>query len=144
MPVGCCQNASPPVSKALGIARRRDDGHLVFHRYADADGQDGSVPLMAELRRAAASVRKIATETESLPDDTPSDVLLRERLELAAEVLDATVQTPSTTDQGQMSRSSRMATCPVGDNPLATSCFPLASISGPSSDSSSTRKPRCS
>ena len=51
---------------------------------------------------------------------------------------------PRPTDLGQMSRSSRMATCPLGDCPLATSCSPLASISGPSSDSSSTRKPRCS
>lgn len=67
MLVGHCQDASRPVPKALGIARRRDDGHLAFHRYADADGQDGRVPLMAELRRAAASARKIATETVDLP-----------------------------------------------------------------------------
>ena len=51
---------------------------------------------------------------------------------------------PCPIDLDQMSRSSRMATWPVGDSPLAKSCSPLASISGPNSASSSIRKPRCS
>ena len=51
---------------------------------------------------------------------------------------------PSPIDLDQMWRSSRMTTWPLGDSPLAKSCSPLASISGPNSASSSTRKPRCS
>ena len=48
------------------------------------------MPSKADLRRAAATLRKLASETENLLDDTPKDGQLRERLELAADVLDAT------------------------------------------------------
>jgi hypothetical protein len=45
------------------------------------------VPSKADLRRAAASLRKIVTETADLPDDGPWDGGLRDRLDLAADVL---------------------------------------------------------
>ena len=36
----------------------------------------------------------MAAETEDLPDDLPADARLRDQLELAADVLDATAETP--------------------------------------------------
>jgi hypothetical protein len=40
---------------------------------------------------SAASIKKIANETKDLPEDARKDGLLRDRVELAAEVLEATV-----------------------------------------------------
>jgi hypothetical protein len=50
------------------------------------------VPSKADLRRAAKSLREVASLTAGLPEDSPSDARLRESLELAADVLEATVQ----------------------------------------------------
>jgi len=59
------------------------------------------VSWKAALRRVAQSPRKIVTETVDMPDDTAADRLLRERLELVAEILDATAGvTASDKDQG--------------------------------------------
>jgi cytochrome c556 len=45
----------------------------------------------ADASKAADSLRKIAALTSNLPDDSPADPQLRDRLELASDVLDATV-----------------------------------------------------
>ena len=54
--------------------------------------QDGGVApgRQRDFRKAAESLRKIAGETAGLPDDSLTDAQLRDRLELAADVLDAT------------------------------------------------------
>ena len=44
----------------------------------------------ADLHTAAEQLRKISAMTEGLPGDSPNDARLRDRLELAADVLDTT------------------------------------------------------
>lgn len=44
-----------------------------------------------DTHKAAQSLRKIADLTYGLPEDSPADAHLRDRLELAADVLDAVV-----------------------------------------------------
>ena len=46
-----------------------------------------------DLTEAAASLRKITDLTAALPDDSPTDAQLRDRLDLAADVLDAASET---------------------------------------------------
>lgn len=46
------------------------------------------VPGARDLRRAADSLRQIVALTERLPDESPPDAALRDRLELAADVLE--------------------------------------------------------
>ena len=46
----------------------------------------------SDTSKAAESLRKVAALTSNLPDDSPSDAKLRDRLELAAEVLDAAAE----------------------------------------------------
>lgn len=47
------------------------------------------------LRQAAMTLRKVADLTTGLPDDSPADARLRDRLDLAAAVLDATANAHS-------------------------------------------------
>lgn len=47
------------------------------------------MPSNRDLRQAAESMRRIVELTEHLPGDSPPDASLRDRLELAAEVLDS-------------------------------------------------------
>lgn len=49
---------------------------------------DGGVPSGKDMRRSAETLRKIAEATKGL-EDSPTDARLRDRLELAADVLDA-------------------------------------------------------
>lgn len=58
-------------------------------RVVTSTRQTGGVPSRADLATAAGAVRKIVVRTAELPDDAPADELLRERLTLAADVLDA-------------------------------------------------------
>jgi hypothetical protein len=46
-----------------------------------------------DICKAAESLRKVAALTVGLPDDSPADAKPRDRLELAAEVLDAAART---------------------------------------------------
>jgi len=48
----------------------------------------------ADMHEAAESLRRVVAATENLPDDSPSDARLRDRLELAADVLDAAGEAP--------------------------------------------------
>jgi len=50
------------------------------------------VPSAEDHRRAAESLRQIAEKTSGLPGDAPADRTLQDRLELAADVLDATAE----------------------------------------------------
>ena len=50
------------------------------------------MPSTADLCWAANTIRLIVTRTAGLPDDTPPAGALRDRLELAADVLDATTE----------------------------------------------------
>jgi len=54
---------------------------------------DGAVPIERDLRQAARVLRRIAEATTGLPDDSPADAQLRDRLELSADVLDAAADT---------------------------------------------------
>jgi hypothetical protein len=56
------------------------------------------VPSKADLRKAARTLRRITAETEGLPDDMRADRTLQDRLELAADVLDATAAGESAPD----------------------------------------------
>lgn len=47
------------------------------------------MPSQTQLREVARQLRLISELTEHLPDDSPPDAALRDRLELAARVLDA-------------------------------------------------------
>lgn len=47
-----------------------------------------------DLHRAARSIRAIIEATANLPDDSPHDAQLRDRLDLAADVLDAAADLP--------------------------------------------------
>jgi hypothetical protein len=49
-------------------------------------------PTRADVEQAVESLRTIAELTTGLPDDSPSDAQLRDRLDLAADVLEATVR----------------------------------------------------
>ena len=49
----------------------------------------GEVASANDLRRTARSLRKVVELTEGLPEDSPADARLRDRLELAADVLEA-------------------------------------------------------
>jgi len=57
-----------------------------------ADGQppSGRRLISEDLHAAAEQLRKISALTEGLPGDSPNDARLRDRLELSADVLDAT------------------------------------------------------
>jgi len=46
-----------------------------------------------EMEKAAESLRKVAALTSGLAEDSPTDAQLRDRLELAADVLDAVTGT---------------------------------------------------
>ena len=48
----------------------------------------GVVPSRQQLREVARQLRLISKLTEHLPDDSPPDAALRDRLELAARVLE--------------------------------------------------------
>ncbi len=50
------------------------------------------MPSPEDIHRSAEIVRKLVALTEGLPDDSPVDARLRDRLELAADVLDATAE----------------------------------------------------
>jgi len=50
------------------------------------------VPSKPELREVARQLRLISKLTEHLPEDSPPDAALRDRLELAADVLESTAQ----------------------------------------------------
>lgn len=48
-----------------------------------------TMPSAHDLRRAVRSIRAIIEKTTDLPDDSPRSAQLRDRLSLAADVLDA-------------------------------------------------------
>jgi hypothetical protein len=50
--------------------------------------------MKRNMARAAESLRLIAAVTTDLPDDSPTNVQLRDRLEFAADVLNATSEAP--------------------------------------------------
>lgn len=53
----------------------------------------GTVPSGRDLREAARVLRKVVEVTSDLPDaDSPNDARLRDRLELAADTLDAAAE----------------------------------------------------
>lgn len=52
------------------------------------------MPTARDLRQAADTLRRIVELTEDLPDDSPPDAALRDRLELAADVLEGAAQKP--------------------------------------------------
>lgn len=64
-----------------------------------------SVPLKDDLRRAARSIRRIVENTAGLPGDSPRDAQLRERLDLAAHVLDAAADESGPSDSSGVKRS---------------------------------------
>ena len=49
------------------------------------------MPRVRDLRQAANSLRRIVELTKGLPEETPKDLVLQDGLELAARVLDASV-----------------------------------------------------
>jgi len=50
------------------------------------------VPSNRDLRQVANTLRRIVELTEHLPEDSPPDAALRDRLELAADVLEGTAK----------------------------------------------------
>ncbi len=52
------------------------------------------MPSAKQLREAARKLRLVSELTERLPDDSPPDAALRDRLELAADVLEAASKSP--------------------------------------------------
>ena len=52
------------------------------------------MPSKRELREVARQLRLISELTEPLPEDSPPDGALRDRLELAADVLEAAAKKP--------------------------------------------------
>jgi hypothetical protein len=52
------------------------------------------VPSKRELHEVAHQLRLISELTEHLPDDSPPDAALRDRLELAADVLEGAARKP--------------------------------------------------
>jgi hypothetical protein len=52
------------------------------------------MPTAGQLRAAARQLRLISELTEHLPDDSPQDAALRDRLELAADVLEGAAKRP--------------------------------------------------
>jgi hypothetical protein len=59
-----------------------------------SDEMMGSVPTASQLRQVARQLRLISELTEELADDSPPDAALRDRLGLAADVLEAAGQKP--------------------------------------------------
>ena len=57
---------------------------------ADWQPPSGRRLTSEDLHAAVERLRKISALTEGLPGDSPNDARLRDRLELAADVLDAT------------------------------------------------------
>jgi hypothetical protein len=52
------------------------------------------MPSNRNLRQAADTLHRIVELTEQLPDDSPPDRALRDRLELAADVLEGAAKKP--------------------------------------------------
>ena len=48
-----------------------------------------NTPKSENMHKAAESLRKFAAHTTGLPDDSPTDARLRDRMEFGADVLDA-------------------------------------------------------
>jgi hypothetical protein len=59
-----------------------------FHPFVPHPYDHGRVPSKADLRHVAKSLRAVAFVAAALPDDSPTDAMLRDRLELAADVLE--------------------------------------------------------
>jgi CubicO group peptidase (beta-lactamase class C family) len=49
-------------------------------------------PKPSDISKAAESLRQVAAHTSGLPEDSATDAQLRDRLELAADVLDAVAE----------------------------------------------------
>lgn len=52
------------------------------------------MPTVSQLRAAARQLRLVSELTEHLPDDSPPDAGLRDRLELAADILECAAKRP--------------------------------------------------
>ena len=52
------------------------------------------MPTARDLRQTANTLRRIVELTVGLPDDSPPDRALSDRLELAADVLEGAAKTP--------------------------------------------------
>ena len=63
-------------------------------RFRGNDERMGNVPSAHQLRAVSRQLRLISELTEHLPDDSPPDAALRDRLELAADVLEGAAQKP--------------------------------------------------
>lgn len=50
------------------------------------------MPSVRDLRQAANGLRRIVELTKGLPEEHPRDLILQDRLELAARVLDASAE----------------------------------------------------
>ena len=68
----------------------RDRPIFAFPPLLTPKNNDGDVPSKGEMHRAAEVLRRVVATTRGLPDDSPADAHLRDRLDLAADVLDAT------------------------------------------------------
>ena len=74
-----CRTRSISIPEAFPLSRLPGD-------------HDGGVASGRDMRRSAETLRKIAEVTQRLPGDSPADARLQDHLELAADVLDATVE----------------------------------------------------
>jgi hypothetical protein len=50
------------------------------------------MPSVRDLRQTANGLERIVELTKGLPDESPKDLILQDRLELAAAVLDASAE----------------------------------------------------
>lgn len=65
-----------------------------MHYSSVYDAKMVTVPSNHDLRQAARVLRRVVAITADLADDSPRDAQLRDRLELAADVLDAATDLP--------------------------------------------------
>lgn len=76
--------ATPPASGRAVVA----DGTGIRCAHRSGECHAGEVPSAETCRRAAESLRRVVAATAGLPDDSPHDAQLRDRLDFAATVLD--------------------------------------------------------
>lgn len=87
---------APRVARHAPAPRTRAEAASTMRARSTVMPQTKTVPTRAEMRSAARTVRKIVERTANLPDDTPADERLRDRLELAAAVLERAGEKSST------------------------------------------------
>jgi len=87
VPVAVDHSSGPAVTTRPTTTREATCAHL------RPVCEPGDVPSARDLREAARVLRKVVERTTGLPDDSPRDAQLRDRLELAADTLDAAART---------------------------------------------------